>query len=738
MHRRRFLATVGVSGAVGLAGCESINTGGTPVRTTGGGDRSSRRPTGDTDQPVFRVGADGFERRTDDGYEPLTARGLNIGMAKPEYFPGSAAITRDEYDRWIAQIGAIANVIRTYTIHPPAFYRALAAYNAETTDPLYLLQGTWVPHDPLVQAGDATAISGMVDQEIERTVDVVHGDTTLPDRRGHASGTYDTDVHDALLGYLFGIEWPPDIVSTTNEALGADSFAGSYLESEGTAFERWLTGRLERIVAHETDTYGTQSPVGFVNWVTTDPLEHPYEPFVSEDAVSIDPDAVSTTDAFTPGTFAAYHVYPYYPDLLNETPEYVNYVDHRGEPNSYAGYLNDLASATDLPLLIAEFGVPSSRGIAHRDVHGRDQGQHTEQRQGEIVAAMYEDIIQADTAGGIAFTWQNEWFKRTWNLDARSVPGRRPYWSNIETPEQRFGLLAFEPKNAVSLSGDDSEWSDATVSEPSTTSGVDPTRQLEELRVSHSLEGLELRLKLDELSEPIAWDEVNILLTVGLRGESTPLPLNTDATAVADFVVHLAGESNSRLLVESSYDAFAREFGATAGLPMEDYRDGSAGFVPVREPINLGYTVPPTGEEVPFESVETGQLTYGDGNPSATPYNSLTDVHVSPSTRTIEIRLPWILLNIADPSTKQRIASDWDDGLAKVSFESVTVGAATYRPNEDGQAQAVSGETNITHAIPGVTSGGLNTTEYSWETWSEVAYTERLKDSYHALENDWG
>jgi len=715
MDRRRFLTGIGVTGTVGVAGC--LDDG--------------------TDPTAVRVRADGFEQLTDGTYEPLTVRGLNIGMAKPGYFPGSAAITRAEYDRWLADIGAIANVIRTYTIHPPAFYRALAAYNADTADPLYLLQGTWVPHEPMVDASAMTDISEMVDQELRRTVDVVHGSTTLPERPGHASGVYDTAVNDWLLGYLFGVEWPPAVVETTNQALGDGSYTGTYFQSDGSPLERWLAERLDGAVAHETDTYGSQAPAGFVNWVTTDPLDHPYEPFDAEDSVSIDPDAVTTTAEFSPGTFAAYHVYPYYPDFLNETPQYVDYIDHRGEPNSYAGYLNDLGSATTLPLLVAEFGVPSSRGIAHRDVHGRDQGQHTEQRQGEIVAAMYEDIVEADTAGGIAFTWQNEWFKRTWNLDARSVPDRRPYWSNIETPEQRFGLLAFDPDDAISLSGDDSEWTDAMVSEPATTSGVDATRQLEELRVSHSLEGLELRLTLAELSDPIAWDQVNMLLTVGLRGESTTLPLNTGATAVADFVVHLAGESDSRLLVEASYDAFAREFGTTAGLPTADYRDGAAGFVPVREPINLGYTVPPTGEAVPFESVETGQLTYGNGNPSAAAYNSLTDVHVAPGARTIEVRLPWVLLNVADPSTKQRIASDWADGLATVPFESVAVGAGTYQPNADGQAQPAAGETNLTHALPAVTNGELHTTEYNWDTWSEGAYTERRKESYHVLEDDW-
>ena len=714
MDRRRFLRTVGVTGAVSTAGCLGQ----------------------DSTQPVARVGADGFERRTDDGYESMIIRGLNIGMAKPGYFPGSAAITRDEYDRWIAAIGDIANVIRNYTIHPPAFYRALAAYNADAAEPLYLLQGTWVPHDPLVSADDATGVSETVDKELQRTVDVVHGATTLPERPGHASGVYDVDVHEWLLGYLFGIEWPPDVVEATNQAIGTGTYSGSYVQSDGNAFERWLAERLDRAVDYETVNYDAQAPVGFVNWVTTDPLEHPYEPFANEDLVGIDPDAVVTTDQFDPGTFAAYHVYPYYPDLLNETPEYVDYIDHRGEPNSYAGYLNDLVGQTNHPMIVAEFGVPSSRGIAHRDVHGRDQGQHTEQTQGEIVAAMYEDIVEADTAGGIAFAWQNEWFKRTWNLDARSVPGRRPYWSNIETPEQRFGLLAFEPDNAVSLSGESSEWADATVAEPATTD-VASTHQISELRISHSLEGLEIRVTLGEISEPIDWDQMNVLLAIGLRGTETTLPLGTEAMADADFVARLGGPSDSRLLVHSSYDAFAREFGTGADLPMSEYRDGSAGFVPVREPINRGYTVPPTGEEVPFEAVETGVLTYGVGTPSSSEYNSLADVHVDTASRTIEIRIPWILLNVADPSTKQRIASAWSDGLDTVSFESVTVGAATYRPTADGRAQAIDGATNLVHATPSIVDGTLETIAYEWERWDQPSYTERLKKSYYVLQDRW-
>ncbi|MEF8786388.1 MAG: hypothetical protein V5A45_10685 [Haloarculaceae archaeon] len=742
MNRRRFLASAGAAGVAGLAGCPSESD----SSTHSGTDRPSQTsPTiadksggGDDGRPPFRVGTDGFERLTEDGYEPLLVRGINLGMAKPGAFPGQAAITRAEYDRWLAAIGDIANVVRTYTIHPPAFYRALSAYNEDATDPLLLLQGTWVPTQDLLDAGDATAVSASVDRELRHTMDVLHGATELPERPGHASGTYDADVSDATLGVLFGIEWPPEVVAATNEADTVGAADGQYLTAEGASpFERWLATRLDRAIGHEAETYGTTRPAAFVNWVTTDPLEHPYEPFVDEDRVSIDPDAVAATDAFDAGTFAAYHAYPYYPDLLNETPSYVEYVDHRGEQNSYAGYLNDLAGATDHALLVAEFGVPSSRGIAHRHVHGRNQGRHTEQRQGEIVAAMYEDIRHAGTAGGVAFAWQNEWFKRTWNLDARSVPGRCPFWSNIETPEQRFGLLAFDPAESVTLDGSADDWTDATAV-PATGDGATSVRRLERMDVAHDFEGLTVRLSFESTGSPLDWRETNALVTVGLTGQTTTLPQGVAATAPADFVVHLAGPDRSRLLVESSYDAFAREFADRAELDTAAYRSGQAGFVPVREPTNLGYTVPPTGERIPFEAVETGQLRFGNGNPDADAYDSLTDVYAAPDGSVLELRLPWVLLNVADPSTKQRVRTDWAAGLDVTGFDSLSVGAAAYAPATDHTARSLSGSTNLARAAPGMDSGALQTVSYGWEPWNDPAYEERLKESYHVLRSsDW-
>ncbi|WP_247003754.1 hypothetical protein [Halosolutus gelatinilyticus] len=48
-----------------------------------------------------------------------------------------------------------ANVLRTYTLHPPAFYEALAEHNVDRDDPLLLLHGNWLTEETLLETRDA-------------------------------------------------------------------------------------------------------------------------------------------------------------------------------------------------------------------------------------------------------------------------------------------------------------------------------------------------------------------------------------------------------------------------------------------------------------------------------------------------------------------------------------------------------------------------------------------------------
>ena len=81
-------------------------------------------------------------QKADDTWTEIPIKGVNMGIAKPGHFPGESAITKEEYLRWFKLIAEMnVNTIRVYTLHPPAFYEALAEYNKKHTDKLYVFHG---------------------------------------------------------------------------------------------------------------------------------------------------------------------------------------------------------------------------------------------------------------------------------------------------------------------------------------------------------------------------------------------------------------------------------------------------------------------------------------------------------------------------------------------------------------------------------------------------------------------
>ncbi len=342
-------------------------------------------------------------------------KGVNIGIANPGHFPGETAITKAEYLRWFKAIGKMhANVIRVYTLHPPAFYDALFEYNQKTKHPLYLIHGVWLNEEKMNSLGDIynENLTKEFQHDIRQTVDVIHGKAQIPQKLGHASGKYHSNISKYVIGWILGIEWDPNMMKSTNDKhKGHIDYNGQYFQTNNaTPFEVWLASIIDNTVKYETEKYAWQRPISFSNWVTTDPIHHPNEPMENEDMVSLDPNHVKPKSTLYPGYFASYHVYPYYPEFLNYELTYTNYIDSRGMKNSYAGYLHDLRKVHNMPVLISEFGVPSSRGMTHRNRYGWNQGFHNETEQGQITAHLFEDIQIEGMAGGIVFSWQDEWF----------------------------------------------------------------------------------------------------------------------------------------------------------------------------------------------------------------------------------------------------------------------------------------------------------------------------------------
>jgi hypothetical protein len=380
-------------------------------------------------------------------YEPFFVKGINLGVAQPGKFPGELEVTRQQYAQWFHLIkDAGFNTIRLYTLHYPHFYEVLDSFNlANPQNPLYFFQGVWLEEELHGYSGDLYFLTNFFFNEIEENVDCVHGNRVISHRYGKAYGTYTTDVSRWNIGYIMGREVYGEEVHKTNVVnAGITSYTGTHLSIQNAEpAEAWAVSALDHLIKYEYSKYKVFRPVSLSSWPTLDPLSHPDEPFKWEDAEKIDLNNIILTNA-PAGYFASYHIYPYYPAFITHTKEYQNYTDNYGM-NPYLGYITDLKKHyTNIPLIVAEFGIPSSWGTAKYGIGGLNHGGFDEWEQGDMNIRLLKSIETANTGGGIYFSIIDEWFKNTWINYVDFLWERRPLWHNVTSPEQNYGLLGFK------------------------------------------------------------------------------------------------------------------------------------------------------------------------------------------------------------------------------------------------------------------------------------------------------
>lgn len=646
-------------------------------------------------------------------WEKEFIKGVNMGAAKPGFFPGEFGITKEDYLRWFKYIGEMnANTIRVYTILPPDFYDALLQYNESASNPLYILQGVWVNEEDIAKVLDAhnPIIKDNFKNDIKKTIDLLHGNAIIPKNSGHASGSYKSDVSKYVMAWVLGIEWDPTFVQNTNKNNeGKNFFEGNYLYTkDASPFESFLGEVGDYAITYETENYKMQKPVSFTNWVTTDMLNHPNEPLPNEDMVTVNTEHIKAKENFKPGLFASYHVYPYYPDSMNYQKEYASFKDESGKVNTYSAYLKDLIKEHTVPVLVAEFGIPASRGAAHVNIHtGFNQGNVDESDQGKMLLSMLKDIKEEGYAGGLVFAWQDEWFKRTWNTMDLDLPQRRPYWSNSQTNEQEFGLMAFEPGDEKSICYVDGDFSDWKGDKPITSSeGFDIYTKSDEKYVYFFVDGKNYDFGKDTLL--IALD------TIKDQGNTRFKDYNAKFNRATDFVIALNGKDNSRIMVDAYYDSFYYIYSRQLNMIERNisYESKDSGiFNNEYLCLNKSLYLPEDKITLPFSKYETGLLKYGNSNPSSEVFNSLSDFIEKDNK--VEIKIPWQLLNVMDPSSKAIMDDVYKDGIKPVKVENFFI-----------EGDLIKNKVLHINSTPG---------EFTWKPWDLPTYHERLKSSYYIL-----
>ena len=675
-----------------LAGASPAPVVTSPAFAIAGMDKIPSPPTGSSWAPVFRRSAglsmvatagDGRFALHTAGGDATFLPGINLGSTTPGHQPGELSISRTQYRTWFAAMGWLGiRVVRIYTIHPPAFYQELAAYNRANPDrPLYLMHGIYLPDESYVEKRNVydNAVTSAFRQEIKDASAAVLGDLSRKPTPGRAAGTWDTDVTPWLAGWIVGVEFDPYATAASDRRnAAAKAVAGKYFRSAAAATptERWLAARMNEL-AGEQAKHGLSQPIAFVNWPTTDPLRHPEEPLEQEDLLQLDANHVQPTAAWPAGTFASYHAYPYYPDFQRHEPGLQTY-QYQGRADPYAGYLAALKKHHgDMPTLITEFGVPSSIGSAHNSPLGRTQGDHSEQEAMRIDAELLRLIKDQGLAAGFLFGWADEWFKFTWNTIEHQDPERRQLWHDPFTNEQNFGLLAMDaagqPDTAPAYLFD--------------TEGGWPARRAT-ARVDESY--VHLRIGLGD--SPPGAVTLGFDVLPGVSG--APAPGSGDSQADAAFTLDLVAKTGQAYL-RDHLDPMPLDY----RVPASARGPAPSGWTPFELIVNRDLRIPSTGKLLPAEIQNAGALRYGDPEEdSRALWRRDGDDLV--------VRVPWALLGYADPSSHQ------------VALPRITgSGVATLT-------------TRISPGI-GLTVSASGTDQFvgdvTWVNWNRPFYVERLK-----------
>jgi len=500
---------------------------------------------------------------------------------------------------------------------------------ANPDNPIYLIQGVWL--DEEYEDDLVVSQTEKFDADIEEVVDCLHGDRVIDHRYGRAYGTFETDVSPWLFGYIIGREIHPwEVILLEVNYPDTTNFIGESISIENALpIAVWLTARVDHLVNYQRSIYQTERPVSVSSWPTLDPITHPTEDpeRTEEDIATLDLSMINCHHAGA-GFFISYHAYPYYPDFISEDPGYQTYSDSVG-PNSYLGYLHDLNDHYDnIPLLIAEFGVPSSWGNAHFAFSGMHHGGFSECEQGAINVRLLNNIYDAGCAGGLVFSWIDEWFKNSWiTAPFGSDATRRHYWQNVTSPEQNYGMIGFKEADP-----DYSRWTEST-----------GTGELQSVKGDMDNAYFYAKIELDRPLLPsdtvwVAFDTYRPDL-----GES--LLLNQQHIQNrAEFLLAVNNSNISPMFVTQAYDLFGIwHYTSSASQLYHSIATDNALWNPIRWKTNF----------YEWSYQEIGLIrTAREINDCS----SLDGVRIDDNV--ITLRIPWSLLQFTDPSMREVIDDD--------------------------------------------------------------------------------
>lgn len=653
--------------------------------------------------------------------------GVNLTSSKPGYFPSEYKVEEEEYLRYLSYIYQMgANCIKVPNLMGHEFYDALEKFNKDKEEPMYLIQGVYFDEVLLKDGYDAKSakLEDLYKENIKYIVDSVHGNP-LNSNNIDLSNQYKIDISDYVIGYTLGIEFGSNDIIYTEIINKENPYKGKYLytNEEASSFESYLAMLGDYLADYEMEEYNTQKIIGFVGSShykivsNTKPeqnnnakLNSNVETIEDENTGNnenlyksslkdyIDIENIKLKNSFKTGIFVSYNVYP----------SYSNIKEYEDDMQSYFEQINGYHK---IPVVIGEFGVPSSRTVGDFN-SSNEKGYITEEEQGQALVSAYNAIENSGCAGSFIFEFTDGWHNSSFNTKDSKILDRTPYWSDAQTYGQNFGLMAFDPGEGKSVSYPDSsidEWSDKDI-------------------LSNN-DDYSLSMKSDEKylyfmiksKNNINLENQDIYVDLDITpksGSSISSQFNLEFDSPIDFIIKVNNKNDASVLVHEYYNRFSFYENKSQNLKRPDLMSHTKdmdNFSPIYIEARPKMYIESLNKFAEKLIYETGKLVHGNGNPSNQDYKSTSDYYVGDNY--LEIRIPYGILNFMDPSTKA-IQDDFYEVLdtVPIAINDIKVGVTVKENNEN--------------------TSRLTSRPYDLDGWIMPTYHERLKKSYFVIKEE--
>lgn len=667
------------------------------------GDIVTNKITAQSDTYFVKTNDEEIYIAKDKKWQNLEIVGVNLEASKPGYFPSEQAVTEEEYFNWLTIVSDMgANCVKVSDIMDHSFYNALDKFNKDKDEPIYVIQGIYFDETDLKNGDDIQSeeLENKFKDNIRLIIDSIHGNPfSSEDTMDIAK--YKIDVSEYILGYTLGIEFAKhDLIYTelTNDKGG---YNGKYFytDKDASSLENNMAQMADYLVKYEYKQYKEQRIIGFIG--SSDNHENLKESDKTKENIIndyVNPNNIKGKHKLKTGIFASYRLYPSYSNM-------------KGYQNNIEGYLNELKEMHDMPIIIGEYGIPSSRNSSDFNID-TNKGYINEEEQGKALVDAHRAIKDANLAGSFIFELSDSWHRTSWNTKHSKVEDRLPYWSDAQDYGQNFGLIAVEPGKEKSESYPDNninEWKEEDI--------INKNKDMSlSMKSDEKYLYFMVKSKNDiELDKQDIYIDLDVTPNSGSK-KSSQLNLNFDKPV--DFIIQIKDKDNAKVLVHEYYDYFNFNEKKKENQIRPDLisvKSDMDKFSPIYIESRPRMYVESLDKVVEATKYETGKLVHGNSNPSQNGYNSASDFYVGDNY--VEIRVAWGLLNFMDPSRNEIMDDIYKHyGAEPMKINKINVGAIAKEN--------------------GLISTKLKSSRFKLDSWNTPEYHQRLKKSYEIIKGE--